>query len=65
MDETKTAQMGVSNRVTEAILKLLVKSNEHESSSHQAQTRVLACVAASTSAGISGDAVGVVNQIDG
>jgi hypothetical protein len=51
--------------VTEAILKLVVKSNEHESSSHQAQTRVLACVAASTSAGISGDAVGVVNQIDG
>jgi hypothetical protein len=63
MDETKTAQMGVSNRVTEAILKLVVKSNEHESSSPEVRLLAQAYVAASTSAGISGDAVGVINQI--
>jgi hypothetical protein len=53
------AQTGVSNRVTEAILKLVAsvpKSNEHESSTPDARARALARIAARTSAGISGGA---------
>jgi hypothetical protein len=52
-------QTGVSNRVTEAILKLVAsvpKSNEHESSTPDARARALARIAARTSAGISGGA---------
>ena len=53
------SQTGVSNRVTEAILKLVAsvpKSREHQSSSPEARARALARIAARTSAGISGGA---------
>ncbi len=53
------AQTGMSNRVAEAILKLVAtvpKSNEHESSTPNARAHALARAAARTSAGISGGA---------
>jgi hypothetical protein len=52
-------QSGLSNRVTEAILKLISvvpKSSEHESSTPDVRARLLARTAARTSAGISGGA---------
>ena len=53
------AQAGLSNRVTEAILKLIStvpKSSEQESSTPEVRARLLARTAARTSAGISGGA---------